>query len=128
MLIVTARNPLQERYGSDGYEQIRQALDAWAVVDGDFVLAIDDPADMDPKGLEAVNADQFGIQNAIRAFGQREPEVAQSVLLAGGNAILPFYSLNNPVLDRVLDADDMVLSDNPYGMVMDSADEQLAPS
>ena len=66
MLIVTARNPLQESYGSTGYERIRAALDTWAAVDGDRVLAIDDPGDMQSMGLEASTGDSADIRRAIR--------------------------------------------------------------
>jgi hypothetical protein len=50
------------------------------------------------------------------------------VLLAGGDSVLPFFSLSNPVQDRSVDPDDLVLSDNPYGALSDSLEEQLAPS
>jgi len=128
MLIVTARNPLQESYGSGGYGQIRTALDAWAAVDGDYVLAIDDPGEMQLVGFQAVANSQEDIQRAIRGVTQRYPTIAQSVLLAGGDVLLPFFSLDNPVLDRITDPDSKVLSDNPYGALADTWDEFLAPS
>jgi hypothetical protein len=128
MLIVTARNPLQENYGSAGYEQIRVALDTWAAVDGDRVLAIDDHADMQPLGLETRTGSSADIQAAIRDTARRYPSLVSSVLLAGGGSILPFFSLANPVEDRSTDPDEKVLSDNPYGALSDSWAELLAPS
>jgi hypothetical protein len=126
MLVVTARNPLQERYGSPGYAQIRAALDAWAAVDGDHVLAIDDPADMQAMKLEARTGSPDDIRQAIRGAAERYPALVQSVLLAGGSAVLPFFSRPNPVEDRSTDPDDEVLSDNPYGALTEA--EFLAPS
>src|SRR6267143_2085767 len=105
MLIVTARNPLQVSYGSVGYERIRAALDTWAAVDGDRVLAIDDPGDMQSMGLEAGTSDPADIQRAIQEAAERYPSTVQSVLLAGGGAILPFFSIPNPVQDRSTDQD-----------------------
>src|ERR1700734_2382723 len=127
MLIVTARNPLQESYGSAGYAEVRAAPDAGAGVDGHRVVAIDDPADMQSMGLQAVTADQEGIQQMIRAAAQRYPALVSSILLAGGTSVLPFVSLQNPVTDPT-DPDPEVLSDNPYGAVANSLQEQLAPS
>lgn len=128
MLIVTVRNPLQESYGSAGYARVRAALDTWAAVDGDHVLAIDDQGDMQAMGLEARTSNADGIQRAIRAAAQRYPAIVQSVLLVGGGAILPFCELPNPVQDRSTDRDINVLSDNPYGALADTWDEYLAPS
>jgi hypothetical protein len=128
MLIVTARNPLQESYGSVGYERIRATLDTWAAVDGDRVLAIDDSGDMQSMGLEVGAGNPADIQRTIREVAQRYPSIAQSVLLAGGGVVLPFFSIPNPVQDRSVDQDINVLSDNPYGATADTTDEQLAPS
>jgi hypothetical protein len=128
MLIVTARNALQERYGSDGYAQIRGALDAWAAIDGNRVVAVDDPADMQAMKLPVATAVPADIPRAIREAYRLYPTLAQSVLLAGGSSILPFFSLTNPVNDRSTDPDPNVLSDNPYGALADTLPEFLAPS
>lgn len=128
MLIVTARNALQESYGSDGYAQIRESLDAWAAVDGNRVVAVDDPADMQAMKLPTATGDPVGIQRVIREAYQLYPTIAQSILLAGGSSILPFFSLTNPVEDRSTDPDPAVLSDNPYGALADTLQEFLAPS
>jgi hypothetical protein len=128
MLIVTARNALQESYGSAGYAQIREALDAWASVDGDRVVAVDDPTDMQAMKLPTATDGPADIQRAIRAANQLDPTIAQSILLAGGPSILPFFSLPNPVEDRPTDPDGAVLSDNPYGALADTLQEFLAPS
>jgi hypothetical protein len=128
MLMITARNALQESYGSSGYGQIREALDAWAAVDGDRVVAVDDPADMQALKLQPATNAPADIQRVIREANRLYPTIAQSILLAGGSAILPFFSLSNPVVDRSIDPDNEVLSDNPYGALTDTWQESLAPS
>jgi hypothetical protein len=128
MLIVTARNALQESFGSAGYGQIREALDAWASVDGDRVAAVDDPADMQSMRLQPATDNPADIQKVIRAANQLYPTIVQSILLAGGSSILPFFSLPNPVEDKSTDPDGDVLSDNPYGALADTWEESLAPS
>jgi hypothetical protein len=128
MLIITARDPLVLRYGSIGYDRLRAALDTWAVVDADRVLAVDDPADMQNLGLAPGVSTPTGVQSAIREVYRRFPSLASSVLIAGGNSIVPFVPIPNPVQDRSVDPDNTVLSDNPYGALVDSLQEQLAPT
>jgi len=128
MLIITARNAIQESYGSGGYAQIREALDAWAAVDGDRVVAVDDPADMQAMKLPTATNVPADIPRAIRQANRLYPTIAQSILLAGGSSILPFFSLPNPVTDRSTDSDGEVFSDNPYGALADPWQESLAPS
>lgn len=128
MLIVTARNPLQSNYGSEGYQQIRAALDTWASVEGHRVLAVDDPGDMASFGLTAGTNNPADVQLAIRGVSTRYPSMVDGVLLAGGNSIIPFWTLNNPVADRGTDLDLTVMTDNPYGAVSETLSEYLAPS
>jgi hypothetical protein len=128
MLIVTARNPLQESYGSTGYGEIRAALDSWAAVDGDHVLAVDDPGDLQALKLPESPGNAEGIQATIRNALRLYPSMVQSALLAGGNSVIPFFSLQNPVEDRVTDPDPNVLTDNPYGALSNTGQEYWAPS
>jgi Peptidase family C25 len=132
MLIVTARDPLQRSYGSTGYAQIRAALDSWAAVEGDRVLAVDDAGDLQALQLPVSSSDSTGeaaeIQATIRSARQRYPALLQSVLLAGGPGVIPFFSQQNPVMDRSLDSDEAVPTDNFYGALADTGQEFLAPS
>jgi hypothetical protein len=128
MLVVTARRPLEARFGFEGYRRIRSTLESWSRVDEGRVVAIDDPDEMRPMGLNARGNDQYGIQRAIRDIARSYPSLVDSVLLAGGDAVLPFFQMDNVVADRSIDPDPLVRSDNPYGALSDTADEWLAPS
>lgn len=128
MLIVTARNPLQVSYGSQGYSQVRAALDAWAKVEGHTVLAVDDAEDMQRFGLNARSNSPADVQLAIRSVAAAYPKLVDGVLVAGGPSIIPFWTLSNPVTSRTTDPDNTVLSDNPYGAVAETMSEYLAPS
>ena len=129
MLIVTMRGPLEQMYGSDGYTDVRSALNDYGRAAQGFVLAVDDAADCQALGLNpAPGNDSGAILLAIRAARNRLGPLAGSLLLAGGDRVVPHFQLANPVVDRVLDQDTVVFSDNPYGTNEESALERLAPS
>jgi len=128
MLILTARNPLQSSYGSAGYQQIRAALDAWAQAGGHRVLAVDDAGDMQSFGMTATSNSPLNVQQAIQTVAVRSPSVFDSILLAGGATVIPFWSLEYPVIDRATDVDTTVLTDNPFGAASQTLSEYLAPS
>src|SRR6266849_860765 len=129
MIIVTMRGKLEEMYGSDGYDSVRRALNDYGVSANGIVLALDDGGDMRPLGLNvAPGADSGSILLAIRAARGRLGALADSLLVAGGDAVVPFFQMNNPVTDRILDKDAVALSDNPYGANDESAWEHLAPT
>jgi hypothetical protein len=129
MLIVTMRGKLEEMYGSDGYDSVRGALNDYGVSANAIVLALDDGGDMRPLGLSvAPGADSGAILLAIRAARGRLGSLADSLLIAGGDSVVPFFQMTNPVTDRILDQDAVALSDNPYGANDESAWEHLAPT
>ena len=129
MLIVTMRGKLEKMYGSEGYDLVRGALNDYGTRANAIVLALDDGADMRPLGLNVAPGEDSGsILLAIRAARGRLGTLADSLLIAGGDAVVPFFQMNNPVTDRVLDKDVVTLSDNPYGANDESAWEHLAPS
>ena len=116
MLIVTMRGKLEQMYGSDGYTSVRSALNDFALAAGGFALALDDSSECRPLGLNpAPGVDSGSILLGIRAARNRLGALADSLLLAGGDAVVPYFQLTNPVTDRILDKDTVVLSDNPYG-------------
>jgi hypothetical protein len=128
MLAVTMRGPLEKRYGSDAYEQIRSAIKDFGKAAGAETLALDDPAEMKAVGAgTALGSDAGSILSSLRQFTRRRSD-ASSLLILGGDEIVPYWQIDNPVTDRVLDADDQVLSDNPYGSTEDTWEEYLAPS
>lgn len=128
MLIVTAKDPLLRLYGSTGYAELRGALNAFAAESGGVVVAVDDSADMQAMGMEARSNSPSDVLLAIRGIGSHVPAVVNSILIIGGTTIIPFWSLPNPVNDRGTDPDTTVLTDNPYGALMDSTVEYLAPT
>ncbi len=126
MLIVIQRQPLEQMYATSGYQQIRSALAALESP-RDKVLALDDPEELRSWGLNVASSpDQ--IKSAIRTLAVQIPSVVDSVLLVGGGPVVPFFSFQNPVTDRNVDPDPVVLTDNPYGSAADVLEEYLAPS
>jgi hypothetical protein len=129
MLIVTVRRKLEEAYGSDGYTSVREALNKYAATAGGVVWAVDDEGDGRALGLNAApGTDSGAILLAVRAARSRLGAAAGSLLIAGGDSVVPHFQINNPVTDRILDTDLVVLSDNPYGANDETALEHLAPS
>jgi hypothetical protein len=129
MLIVTVRSKLEQLYGTDGYTSVRSALDHYAESAGAIVFAADDLADCRALGLNpAPGADSGTILLAIRAARRRLGSVVDSLLIAGGDSVVPHFQVSNPVTDRVLDQDTVVFTDNPYGANDETAVEQLSPS
>jgi hypothetical protein len=65
---------------------------------------------------------------AIRAVRVASPDPVSSLLRIGDDATIPFWRIPNPVLDRQLDPDQTVLTDNPFGTNADTRDEYLTPT
>jgi len=129
MLIVTARGPLERAYGNDGYSQIRAALDDFALAAEARVVALDDSTEMAESKLPpVVNPDAGSVLLSIRALRRVATESVTSLLLVGGHEVLPFWQISNPVIDRNVDPDPIVNSDNPYGTQTDTLEEYLAPT
>lgn len=129
MLIVTVRGKIEQAYTPAGYLDIRQALDAYAQASNTVVLAVDDPADCMKHGLAPVaNPEGSTILLSIRAIRAKYPAIADSLLIAGDDSIVPQFRLSNPVQDRSVDPDSVVFTDNPYGSANETLEEYLAPS
>ena len=94
------------------------------------LLVLDDAASMAEFGFDPLFTTQpDAIREVVRRLARSLDLRAESteVLLIGGDAILPMFRLPNPVSDRTLDPDSLVLSDNPYGSIEDTLDALLAP-
>jgi len=127
LLAVTVRKALEDRYQATGYQSIREALTAYAEAAGAVVVALDDADDMGGYGLPAALGGEPGsLLLALRSLRQKIGPL-DSLLLVGGNDIVPHCQVANPVTDRGVDGDAVVLSDNPYGTDADTLDEYLAP-
>jgi len=128
MLIVTLRRALQTRYGADGYTQIRNALESFADSASATLVALDDNTDMSKFSLPAAaSTDAGSLLLSIRALRRALGNV-DSLLLLGGDSIVPFWQLTNPVPDRSVDPDPVVFSDNPYASMTETLEDYLAPS
>ena len=92
-------------------------MDKFAAASGDAsVLALDDAADMSPFGVTPVASIDAGIVLlAIRALRAAVSIPVTSLLLIGDDSVIPFWRISNPVTDRQIDPDPVVLTDNPYG-------------
>src|SRR5258705_14011824 len=122
MLAATMRGALENRYGPDGYQEIRTALDGLGDVSETLVVALDDSEDMDSFGLPTVlGPDPGSILSSLRQIRKKLGKVA--TMLVGGDEIIPYWRFANPVADRDIDADDLVLTDNPYGTSADEPEE-----
>ena len=126
---VSLRAPLERRYGPDGYAAIRNALDRYtaSVADGAVIAMLDDEDEARQFGFVTAAATPPSIVAAVRQLREQLPAVT-SLLLIGGDTLVPVWQLDNPVTDRRADPDRVVLSDNPYGTTADSLEEYVAPA
>lgn len=128
MFAVTMRGALESRYGSDAYQEIREAITSFGNAAGAVTLALDDPLEMKALGAgPAAGPDAGSILSSVRQLTSAR-RGATSLLILGGDEIVPYWQIRNPVTDRGLDPDEQVLSDNPYGTTVDTWEEILAPS
>ena len=129
MIAVTVNQALKDRYGIPGHKRICEALNAYAEVaalEGAKVIALDDADDMGAYGVApALGGEAGSLLLALRSLRRNLPLV-QSILLVGGDDIIPYCKIANPV-DRSVDADAVVISDNPYGTNADTLEEYMAP-
>src|ERR1700733_12325952 len=127
LFAVTLRGPLEKRYGAEAYEAIRGALDDFGRAAGAQTMALDDPEEMKAVGAgPALGCDSGSILASVRQF-TRPRGGASSLLLVGSDQIVPYWQITNPVVDRSIDPDALVLSDNPYGSIADTWEQYLAP-
>jgi hypothetical protein len=129
VLAVTVSKTLTKRYGVKGYQSICAALDAYVAAAHAHLVVLDDPDDEVLKGLSlppATGVEPGSLLLPLRAVRQALG-VIDSILLVGGDGIIPYWKMSNPVSDRGVDPDAVVFSDNPYGTDADTLDQYLAP-
>jgi hypothetical protein len=127
MLAVTVRKALEDRYQTAGYTKIREAMKTYVDTAGALLVALDDADDMGTYNLPAALGGEAGsLLLSLRALRAKVGPI-DSLLLVGGQDIVPHCQVANPVTDRGVDPDDVVLSDNPYGTDTDTLDQYLAP-
>jgi hypothetical protein len=119
-LIISSRQALTEKYGRLGMErldsdlrELRQAVEDRGDVEA-VILYVDDEESLERYRLEPVDpGNAYEIKmlvdkvDAHLADGGRE---VRYLVIIGGDEIIPFHRLPNPVEDQ----DAFVLSDNPY--------------
>ncbi len=120
-LILSNRSGLIRRYGQEGFAQVHQALTTLKrAIEGHLrletlLLYADDPDPLAPYGLRPVVAADPGLVKGLvddlDAQMEGEGRRIRYLLIVGGDGIVPFHRLPNPIDDP----DTQVLSDNPYG-------------
>ena len=119
LMIATVAAGIEAEFGPDAYaalsDRVEQLVDRLAAQSiAGHVAALDDPVRMAAAGLPALGSGpSTGTVAAVRAYAQRQG--CDAVLLLGGHRVLPMVEVVNPVRNRALDADTVVLTDLPYG-------------
>ena len=126
ILVISSALRLEGRYGTEGAVAIRRALQAAAArlersSTGARVVYPDDPLSMLALGLRPLDlASGPEVRAALASLWSHlpgdQPEPQRAVLIVGGDDVIPFYRVSNPVRDRAVDPDPVVLTDNPYGL------------
>jgi len=119
-LMVSSRDALVWKYGLSGFERVDAALRDLktaieARADLDVVMAyVDDEASLSRFGLQPVNhTNPWQVKRLIDKVDEKLDEEDRGIrylLIVGGDGIIPFHRLPNPVEDQ----DSDVPSDNPY--------------
>ena len=119
LLLISSARRLTERYGEDGFLQIRQALRdvADSQPSGARVIFPDDIPSMARWSLEPMPlSGGVAVRVALRRISKTLGKAPSGILIVGGDEVIPFYRLPNPVRNRFVDPDPEVLTDNPYGL------------
>ncbi len=119
-LILSSRKALTERFGEDGYRELDGRLSALceSVARSTGAEAIkvyvDDDSHLGEFGLRGVDpsdpAEVASLIQGIEASLGSESKQVLSLLIVGGDSIIPFHRVDNPADDE----DAEVLSDWPY--------------
>jgi hypothetical protein len=119
-LIVSSKKGLIRRFGNDGFGKLDQDLNELGeTIEAQIGLQVitiyvDDVYSLDPYRLQPVDpADPLQIKmliDLLDTYLNGQGLEIQYVLIVGGDAIIPFHRLPNPIDDQ----DEHVPSDNPY--------------
>jgi hypothetical protein len=119
-LIISSRRALTKKYGKLGFEQLdadlhdlKQSIEACADLDA-VIAYVDDEESMGRFGLQPVDpTNPWQVKKLVDTVDAQVVEQGGEVrylLIVGGDGIIPFHRLPNPVDDQ----DSDVPSDNPY--------------
>lgn len=119
LLIVTVAAGIEGEFGPEAYPALSERLEHMVdrligqSIEG-HIAVLDDPVGMAAAGLPALGSGpSTGAVGAVREYAERQD--CDAVLLVGGHRVLPMVEVANPVRNRALDADTVVLTDLPYG-------------
>lgn len=122
-IALSAREPLEEQYGVEGFLRVEEALKAvtsataadpyWNA----HLIYTDDKNSLAKFNLDPVKAsDPWEVKHLLADLDEalrKQGEMIGAVLIVGGPQIIPFHHLPNPVDDEDKD----VPSDNPYASI-----------
>ncbi|MCK4723353.1 MAG: tetratricopeptide repeat protein, partial [Dehalococcoidia bacterium] len=119
-LIISSKDGLRKKYGQLGFAQLdedlrelRQAIEGHAGLET-IIIYVDDKSSLALYGLEPVDAtDPWQLKTLIDNLDADLAEQGREVryiLIVGGDSIIPFHRLPNPIDDQDMD----IPSDNPY--------------
>jgi Peptidase family C25 len=120
-LSVTVRSALEGKYRVVDLKKIDAAVKAWIRAEEQrgihtVHVALDVEADMTVHGLKALSL-PITANAAKKAIDELSAKLLPDyVVLLGGDDIIPYFRLTNPIFDPSPDGDpdQIVLSDNPY--------------
>lgn len=128
-LVVSAMKPLVARYRKRGARRVRDAIEEYGgLADASGrrtrVVFVDEAANVskfgvpvaDPRSSRSI-ADSIG---RIRRTMGAEGTPVSSIVLVGGDHIIPHFRLPNPVGNRLIDPDPKVMTDLPYVARLDA--------
>ncbi|HEM62024.1 MAG TPA: tetratricopeptide repeat protein, partial [Chloroflexi bacterium] len=122
-LVLSSRRGLVARYGEEGYRQVDERLSglcqaaARSTGDETIKLYVDEESSLQEFGVEPVDAADApqitGLLIEIDSRLRSDNRGLRSLLIIGGDKIIPFHRLANPADDD----DPEILSDWPYAAV-----------
>jgi len=118
-LILTNKQPLEQKYGVEGFERIRAAIDK--LVDADNVRSIkthfvclDDAEDTGRFGVDAINGRPTPIRCKRVIDKLCSALTPDYIALLGADDVVPHFQVPNPSYQPMKDDDELVPTDNPY--------------
>jgi hypothetical protein len=119
-LMLSSMDGLTKKHGQLGFSRLDQDLQEFKqAIEGNtglkvITIYVDDDSSLTPYGLQPVDpANPVRVKALIDALDthlNKQDQEIQYVLIVGGDSIIPFHRLPNPLDDQ----DEEVLSDNPY--------------
>ncbi|MFN3528158.1 MAG: C25 family cysteine peptidase [Candidatus Altarchaeaceae archaeon] len=103
-MIISSKEKLIYKFGNNGFSKVNNKLKEYASAVGGVLYYIED---------YGILNDPISIGNFINS---RDQNGENSVLIVGGDNIIPFHKVNNPASD---DGDEIIYTDNIYASIDD---------